>query len=420
MDSHQNGIKKRSPVLDLNQALTKEEEDEEEEYIMDSMGPPWLHARLPQKPWLQLHEQEQADLHQQKQRTSEGNPNYLSSEQHQPFGGKPYPHAGEHQIPAENLTFQGKEQHQVFPERPSFPALENEQTFHVIDIWKNNPGTTRDLTQSFSLMEDANRIQEKPAILSSLGTTWEHEPSGLPCIRRSLSPVSPPLRRKSLSPVSPEQRQPEEMPEAILRRGRSPGKGANSYRSPLRGLTSGADTFSKRRRERDDSVSPRGFSRRRRDRSPSLSPIGRSSRVGRSRSRSPPPRGYRYSPPRSRYSPRARYSPRRRSPPLSYRPKRRPWSPPPNRNTGLGKPGRNLFIAGFSFGTTERDLEKKFSRYGHVRDVRIVRDRRSGDSRGFGFLSLDRDENADAAIRGLDQTEWNGRIVLVEKAKSPN
>lgn len=79
---------------------------------------------------------------------------------------------------------------------------------------------------------------------------------------------------------------------------------------------------------------------------------------------------------RSRYSPRARYSPRRRSPPLSYRPKRRPWSPPPNRNTGLGKPGRNLFIAGFSFGTTERDLEKKFSRYGHVRDVRIVRDRR--------------------------------------------
>ncbi|KAK9089697.1 hypothetical protein Scep_028779 [Stephania cephalantha] len=43
---------------------------------------------------------------------------------------------------------------------------------------------------------------------------------------------------------------------------------------------------------------------------------------------------------------------------------------------------------------------------------------RSGDSRGFGFLSLDRDEDADAAIRSLDQTEWNGRIVLVEKSKS--
>ena len=43
---------------------------------------------------------------------------------------------------------------------------------------------------------------------------------------------------------------------------------------------------------------------------------------------------------------------------------------------------------------------------------------RSGDSRGFGFLSLGHDEDADAAIRGLDKTEWNGRIILVEKAKS--
>lgn len=84
----------------------------------------------------------------------------------------------------------------------------------------------------------------------------------------------------------------------------------------------------------------------------------------------------------------------------------------------MGLPGRNLFVAGFSFLTTERDLERKFSRFGHVRDVRIVRDKRSGDSRGFGFLSLERDEDADAAIRALDETEWNGRIILVEKSKS--
>lgn len=42
----------------------------------------------------------------------------------------------------------------------------------------------------------------------------------------------------------------------------------------------------------------------------------------------------------------------------------------------MGLPGRNLFVAGFSFLTTERDLERKFSRFGHVRDVRIVRDKR--------------------------------------------
>ena len=76
---------------------------------------------------------------------------------------------------------------------------------------------------------------------------------------------------------------------------------------------------------------------------------------------------------------RRRPSPRRRSPPPSYsrrRSPRRPWSPPANRNTGLGKPGNNLFVAGFSYVTTERDLEKKFSRFGRVTDVRIVRDRR--------------------------------------------
>uniref|UniRef100_A0A0E0MWC4 RRM domain-containing protein n=1 Tax=Oryza rufipogon TaxID=4529 RepID=A0A0E0MWC4_ORYRU len=90
----------------------------------------------------------------------------------------------------------------------------------------------------------------------------------------------------------------------------------------------------------------------------------------------------------------------------------RPWSPPANRKTGLGKPGRNLFVAGFSYATTERDLEKKFSKYGRVTSARVVRDKRSGDSRGFGFLSLEKDEDADAAIRACDETEWNGRIIL--------
>lgn len=77
---------------------------------------------------------------------------------------------------------------------------------------------------------------------------------------------------------------------------------------------------------------------------------------------------------------RRRYSPGRRSPHgyhhRRYSPGRRPWSPPPNRKTGVGKPGKNLFVAGFSFLTTERDLERKFSRFGRVRDVRIVRNKR--------------------------------------------
>lgn len=177
------------------------------------------------------------------------------------------------------------------------------------------------------------------------------------------------------------------------------------------------------------SISPRNHhshqNHRRRDRSMSKSPVRRKESSSkhkrmhhdRSRSRSPYKRDY------HRRSPRRRHSPRRKSPPSDYHSnhrssRRRPWSPPHNRSTGLGKPGRNLFVAGFSFLTTERDLERKFSRFGRVQDVRIVRDKRSGDSRGFGFLTLERDEEADAAIGALDKTEWNGRIVLVEKSKS--
>lgn len=249
--------------------------------------------------------------------------------------------------------------------------------------------------------------------------------SPLPSPRRSLSPEC--LGRKSLSPVSPHRKQEENFDEQEpFLRERSLGKSVSLSPQRVRSVSPRRRHLSpeigRRLRERDLSGSPRDSGRRHRERFLSRSPAGRSARSGRSRSRSPA-RDYRRSP-RSRYSPRPRYSPTRRSSPTHHSRQRnsrsggRPWSPPTNRNTGVGKPGKNLFVAGFSFVTTERDLEKKFSRYGHVTDVRIIRDRRSGDSRGFGFLSLEHDEDADAAIRGLDQTEWNGRIVLVEKAKT--
>ncbi|BFG29559.1 hypothetical protein CerSpe_158330 [Prunus speciosa] len=192
---------------------------------------------------------------------------------------------------------------------------------------------------------------------------------------------------------------------------RSHGSSPRSYRSPPR------SHHSPPRSHRSQSNCGR------RDRLESRSPIRHRDSYGyqrsyreRSRSRSP------YSRAHHRLT-RGRHSPMQRSPsPKNHSrhrsPRRKPWSPPPNRKTGLGKPGRNLFVAGFSFLTTERDLERKFSRYGRVRDVRIVRDKRSGDSRGFGFLTLERDEDADAAIRALDETEWNGRIILVEKSKT--
>ncbi|PKU78153.1 peptidyl-prolyl cis-trans isomerase CYP63 [Dendrobium catenatum] len=215
----------------------------------------------------------------------------------------------------------------------------------------------------------------------------------------------------------------------------SPGKGnlghkrtSRDHLSPSKRPKSPSERVSKREsHNRIDSPrrrlsrSPRKHdSPRRRGRSVSKSPMRRRGSPGhqrdrqRSRSRSPISRNRKIRSPRGQ-------SPRRRSPP-NYRSRqrssRRPWSPPANRNTGIGRPGKNLFIAGFSYVTTERDLERKFSKFGRVTDVRIVRDKLTGDSRGFGFLSLEKDEHADAAIRAVDQTEWNGRILLVEKSKS--
>ncbi|PRQ31820.1 putative nucleotide-binding alpha-beta plait domain-containing protein [Rosa chinensis] len=197
--------------------------------------------------------------------------------------------------------------------------------------------------------------------------------------------------------------------------------------SPSRSRGSPTGHRDSRIRHRDSPTRHRdsyAYQRDYRDRFRSRSPYSKSHH----RSRSPYSRAhYRSRSPYSRdhhRSTRRRQSPRRRSPFPEYHnyhrrsPRRTPWSPPPNRKTGLGRPGRNLFVAGFSFLTTERDLERKFSRYGRIQDVRIVRDKRSGDSRGFGFLTLESDEDADAAIRALDETEWNGRIILVEKSKS--
>ncbi|KAK8460520.1 hypothetical protein SEVIR_2G341800v4 [Setaria viridis] len=226
--------------------------------------------------------------------------------------------------------------------------------------------------------------------------------------RRSASPRrrSTPPRRRSISPRRSSHKRRESP-----RRGDSPRR----RHSPRR-------RESPRKREsprRRDSPKRRRDSPRRRDRSRSRSPSRRHDRHrrehDRSRSRSPHRRDH------HRRSPR-RHSPRRRSPSSSHRhnsPRRHHWSPPANRKTGLGKPGKNLFIAGFSYATTERDLEKKFCKFGRVTSARVVRDKRTGDSRGFGFLSLEKDEDADAAIRACDETEWNGRIILVEKSKAP-
>lgn len=78
---------------------------------------------------------------------------------------------------------------------------------------------------------------------------------------------------------------------------------------------------------------------------------------------------------------------------------------------------RRLYIGSLPFSTTEDELETLFSRFGRVVSVKIAVDRYSGQSRGFGFVEMANDNEAMAAIAGLDLSEYCGRIIKVNEAR---
>lgn len=61
---------------------------------------------------------------------------------------------------------------------------------------------------------------------------------------------------------------------------------------------------------------------------------------------------------------------------------------------------------------------RKFEKYGDVDKARIVRNNINGESRGFGFVQMMDEDGADKAIKALDNEEWNGRRLLVERARN--
>jgi len=101
-------------------------------------------------------------------------------------------------------------------------------------------------------------------------------------------------------------------------------------------------------------------------------------------------------------------------------PSRRSRSParsPGRDSNGATNVGNNIYVANLAIRTPEEDLNQMFAKYGKVTYCRLVRDPRSGDSRGFGFVTMDTVDEADEAIRHLDQTEVDGRVIHCEKAK---
>jgi cold-inducible RNA-binding protein len=78
---------------------------------------------------------------------------------------------------------------------------------------------------------------------------------------------------------------------------------------------------------------------------------------------------------------------------------------------------KRIYVGNLSYQTTEEALESAFAAFGTVGNVSIVRDRETGQSRGFGFVEMDDDTQATAAIDGLNGTQVDGRRLTVNEAR---
>lgn len=77
----------------------------------------------------------------------------------------------------------------------------------------------------------------------------------------------------------------------------------------------------------------------------------------------------------------------------------------------------NIFVARLSFGTRESDLQSAFEEFGAVDTVKIIMDKFTGKSKGFGFVEMADDEEGQNAINNLNDTELDGRTIVVKKAE---
>lgn len=78
----------------------------------------------------------------------------------------------------------------------------------------------------------------------------------------------------------------------------------------------------------------------------------------------------------------------------------------------------NIFVAKLNFDTQESDLQYAFEEYGEVDSVKIVMDKFTGKSKGFGFVEMPNDQEAQAAIDGLNDQELDGRTIVVKVAEA--
>ena len=81
---------------------------------------------------------------------------------------------------------------------------------------------------------------------------------------------------------------------------------------------------------------------------------------------------------------------------------------------------KNIFVGNLSYQATEQEVRAMFERFGAVERVNLITDRDTGQARGFGFVEMSSDADADRAIAGLNGKEFDGRALNVNEARPKN
>lgn len=76
-----------------------------------------------------------------------------------------------------------------------------------------------------------------------------------------------------------------------------------------------------------------------------------------------------------------------------------------------------IFVAKLNYDTQSDELREAFQAYGTVSTATVITDKTTGRSKGFGFVEMDNDDEAKQAISGLNDTELDGRTIVVKKAE---
>lgn len=78
---------------------------------------------------------------------------------------------------------------------------------------------------------------------------------------------------------------------------------------------------------------------------------------------------------------------------------------------------QKIYVGNLGFSVTNDDLKTKFEQYGNVDSAKIITDRDSGRSKGFGFVEMSNSQEANNAIDSLNGSDWQGRSMTVNEAK---